>query len=118
MKTGFFWCEREGMGGLRGTENKLPKSSSPSGLSSCSWLITSPGIQRPIPSDSTAQSDSKALTIIPMKKQFRLLAIGQTTIYQCLKAQASFNVFSIQIESNTKEYSPWKQRQYPLPHIG
>ena len=76
------------MGGLRGTENKLPKSSTPSGLSSCSLLITSPGIQRPIPSDSTAQSDSKALAIIPMKKQFRLLAIGQTMIYQCLKAQA------------------------------
>lgn len=45
----------------------LPKSSTPSGLSSCSLLATSTGIQRPISSESTSQWVSKALTSIPKK---------------------------------------------------
>lgn len=46
----------------------LPSSTSPSGLSSCSLLVIWTGIQRPISSDSSVQSSSKARASKPASK--------------------------------------------------
>lgn len=59
---------------------KVPISSSPSGLSSCSVLLNSGGIQRPISSDRTAQLDFRALISTSTKKVIHIIKTYGSTI--------------------------------------